>query len=138
MARMSRNTPRDPGAGLRSSLEIDEENLGEPFQDQDLDHLLSEGAPGDSPEISPTHPRRATAKSPARWEGGAAQSRALNIDDDDDVPASLLLEEGRPAKEEEVDARSRHIPLPVPGPAAPSRPRWNRNARRVPSVQRVE
>jgi autophagy-related protein 9 len=118
-------------------MAIDEENLGERFQDQDLEALLAEAASDVGPESmayppSESTPRRSTGKTEAtskrkgNWLRQSPKTGAAVMDDDDDdVPASLMLEGRKHAsntRREPVRGRMPaagidELPPPVPGPA---------------------
>lgn len=126
---------------------IDEENLGERFHDQDLDHLLAEAADSqittESTAYLNTNPPHRENLSPLRgrsrprWiqdTGGAGP----NVHDDDDVPESLLLEEDRGV--EITEGRNgpqgqngnQELPSPVPGPTSRStRIQWDTSRART-------
>jgi autophagy-related protein 9 len=86
----------------RPDMDIDEENLGARFEAQDLNDLLAEASSShmntESRAVSPEARRNAppgintAARAPA-WRQ-PAPARAVLLDDDDDVPQSLLLEGG--------------------------------------------
>lgn len=97
-------------------LGIDEENLGEHFEDQDLDNLLAEAVETESTRTSPIFKKRERLMSKPKWMSTGRGS----TDDDDDVPESLLLEGGleastRPKKSKDRGAGG--LPPPVPGPS---------------------
>lgn len=114
-------------------LEIDEENLGERFQDQDLEHLLADAAASQiTTESAAFVPQNKKRGAPARQPSGSktrpewirsTPSRGAHLDDDDDVPESLLLEGfGGPLAtthsnngRNPLDGRE-GLPPPVPGP----------------------
>jgi autophagy-related protein 9 len=116
-------------------MAIDEENLGERFQDQDLEALLAEAASDIGTESvayppSESTPRRSTGKSEAKsmgkrnWLRQSPKTGATVMDDDDDVPASLMLEGRKNASTRRDPVRGRmppaathELPPPVPGPA---------------------
>ena len=108
-------------------LTLDEENLGQRFQDQDLDQLLEDAAQSEVTSESTaflTQNRRDDAsplRKGSKWQ--REQSQPSQSDDHDDVPESLLLDGERmtsqasPMKENAavlggMDA----LPPPVPGP----------------------
>jgi autophagy-related protein 9 len=115
-----------------AAMAIDEENLNEPFQDQDLEQLLAEAAESEAgTEATPFVPvekgrrRSSGSKRTPKW---MKESRKTGMDDDDDdVPQSLMLQGGndakpkREGKERRLSANARDHqpppPLPVPGPS---------------------
>jgi autophagy-related protein 9 len=126
-------------------MAIDEENLGERFQDQDLEQLLAEAAGSDigteSVAYPPSEPttRRSAGKTEATSKGKRNWSRqsprataAIMDDDDDDVPASLMLEGRKHASTRRDPGRGRipqaaldELPPPVPGPSTrQARQQW--------------
>lgn len=118
---------------------LDEENLGEHFQDQDLEQLLNDAAHSEIatestaflPDDNTGAPTRSSAPRGTRPKWMKNQPpRPSDMDEDDDVPMSLLLEPGT-ASGKSGKERSRRksrgapmeeLPPPVPGPA-------NRNTR---------
>jgi autophagy-related protein 9 len=120
-----------------AAMAIDEENLGERFQDQDLEALLAEAAGSDIGTESVAYPpskstpRRSTGKTETKSKGKRNWLRqspktgaAVMDDDDDDVPASLMLEGRKRASAGRDPPRGRmpaaaidEPPPPVPGPA---------------------
>ncbi|TLD35067.1 APG9-domain-containing protein [Venturia nashicola] len=114
-----------------AGMAIDEENLGERFQDQDLEALLAEAASDIGTESVAYHentPRKLSGKTEAKGKGRRNWLRpspktapAVMEDDDDDVPASLMLEGRKNASTRGESVRGR-IPRgrddlpPVPGP----------------------
>lgn len=119
---------RRPSAATdeRPEIDIDEENFGARFEEQDLAHLLEEASSSqmttESRAVSPDAKRNAPSRTPA-WRQPAT-ARPLPLDDDDDVPQSLLLEGG-------LDAglstqRTEGLPMPVPGPTTrQTRAQWD-------------
>lgn len=113
-------------------LDIDEENLGERFQDQDLEHLLADAAAShittESTAFLPQSKERMTqgqhkeSKARSEWLR-SAPPRGGHLDDDDDVPESLLLEgvNDPPASARLNDRRAPTDGLPPPVPGPPSR-----------------
>lgn len=112
-----------------ATMAIDEENLNEPFQDQDLEQLLAEAAESETgTEATPFVPvekrkrRSSGSKRTPKW---MKESRKAGLDDDDDVPQSLMLQGGndpmpkREGKERRLstNARDNQPPPPVPGPS---------------------
>lgn len=124
-----------------AGMAIDEENLGERFQDQDLEALLAEAASDigtESVAYPERTPKKSTGKAEAKSKGRRNWLRqspktesAVMEDDDDDVPASLMLEGRRnaPGRGESVRGRTPgardELPPPVPGPATrQARQQW--------------
>jgi autophagy-related protein 9 len=113
----------------RGSTELDEENLGARFQEQDLEALLAD--PAES-RLSSTNPAldKATGKSrPAKgmnvksW-GKSGNNAGTSTDDDDDVPESLLLDRKADLPPRPSDTEG--LPPPVPGPAnRQARAQWD-------------
>jgi autophagy-related protein 9 len=119
-------------------MDIDEENFGAYFEPQDLEHLLEEASGSqmtvDSRAVSPEARRKPsappginTASRAAAWkQSGPAQP--LPLDDDDDVPQSLLLEGGPPSPH--ATRRTDGLPPPVPGPSTrQTRAQWSTTQR---------
>ncbi|KAF2195996.1 membrane protein Gsa14p [Delitschia confertaspora ATCC 74209] len=121
-------------------MDIDDENFGEQFEEQDLENLLADAAtshittestaflsaPADRrPGGQPSH--ATSSKQPWRQPSSA---RRVPSDEDDDVPESLLLEGDRHASPT-VDQTRRHtpnqsLPPPVPGPSTrQARAQWD-------------
>jgi autophagy-related protein 9 len=116
-----------------ADMAVDEENLGERFQDQDLEQLLAEAAGSEMTTESTAFlqqdkTRRKLARkgsSPAgpKWMK-QSPATAAPIEEDDDVPESLLLEGGNDGKTSTRDPRRKRMPPrpfemppPVPGPS---------------------
>ncbi|CAO2654229.1 Nn.00g109620.m01.CDS01 [Neocucurbitaria sp. VM-36] len=116
----------------RHEMDIDEENFGARFEEQDLAHLLSEASSSqmttESRAVSPDAKRNAppgvsTASRTPAWRQ-PAPARPLPLDDDDDVPQSLLLEGGFDPGPSS-DQRMQGLPPPVPGPTTrQTRAQW--------------
>lgn len=116
-------------------MDIDEENFGAYFEPQDLEHLLEEASGSqmtvDSRAMSPEALRKPnappginTANRAAGWKQPTA-ARSAPVEDDDDVPQSLLLEGGPPSPE-----ATRGLPPPVPGPSTrQTRAQWDTTQR---------
>ncbi|KAF2457572.1 autophagy protein Apg9-domain-containing protein [Lineolata rhizophorae] len=138
---------------------LDEENLAARFQDQDLDHLLADAAQShittestaflphsDSPgrqrrDMSPSllrgsrgpgAPRDAQQQRPRWMRGRAAPAIPHPDDEDEDVPASLMLEgdtaqrHGGPSNRRVPGRIVDDLPPPVPGPATQNtRAQWD-------------
>ncbi|KAF3031733.1 autophagy protein atg9 [Didymella heteroderae] len=119
----------------RHEMDIDEENFGAYFEPQDLEHLLEEASGSqmtvDSRAVSPEALRKPsappginTANRVAGWKQPTA-ARSAPVEDDDDVPQSLLLEGGPPSPE-----ATRGLPPPVPGPSTRrTRAQWDTTQR---------
>ncbi|KAF2807629.1 autophagy-related protein 9 [Mytilinidion resinicola] len=131
-----RRNPSDPSDiedGL--SMDIDEENLGERFQEQDLDHLLADATSSHittestaflNKERRTSGPHAGSRANPGR--GPSATRRGAHSDDDDDVPESLLLEGADEPPRQSIPANRRpdpYLPPPVPGLASrQARTQW--------------
>ncbi|KAH7091235.1 autophagy-related protein 9 [Paraphoma chrysanthemicola] len=114
----------------RPEMDIDEENFGARFEAQDLNDLLEEASSSHmttesralSPDARRNAPLSAASRAPA-WRQ-PVPARAVPLDDDDDVPQSLLLEGGldpSPNPNQRVDG----LPPPVPGPSTrQTRAQW--------------
>lgn len=109
-------------------MDIDEENLGARFEAQDLDHLLAEASSSqmtsESTAFLPENRERLppginTANRAMAWRQPLPAHTAAPLDDDDDVPQSLLLEGGiePPRLHTQKNHRVDGLPPPVPGPA---------------------
>jgi autophagy-related protein 9 len=122
---------RSSSTDERNQMDIDEENFGARFEEQDLAHLLEEASSSqmttESRAVSPDTKRNvpgmsAASRAPA-WRL-PTQARPLPLDDDDDVPQSLLLEGGHDAGPS-TKQRNEGLPMPVPGPATrQTRAQW--------------
>lgn len=130
-------------AANNHGMDIDEENLGERFQDQDLEHLLADAAADSriTTESTALPPRERTAKpsklgsplSPRqKWPQPSLTRTSTDNDDDNDVPESLLLEGGadvandgnQPVHNGTNDRDG--LPSPVPGPfTRQTRAQWD-------------
>ncbi|KAK5172388.1 hypothetical protein LTR04_006390 [Oleoguttula sp. CCFEE 6159] len=132
-----------------AGMALDEQNLGEHFQDQDLDHMLAEAAESrittESTAFLPHEPRQHSATRQQGTSRGRSRPRFMQThqgttagrDDDDDVPESLLLEGHRPAPSALGDDA---LPPPVPGPSTrDTRAQWNttRAQQRLHSIDRT-
>ncbi|KAF2739437.1 autophagy-related protein 9 [Polyplosphaeria fusca] len=119
---------RRPSADDQGEMDIDEENFEARFEAQDLENLLADATSSqmttestaflpqnNDRKVNAQHARAAAARSPA-WR---QPSSAAPLDDDDDVPESLLLEGGRdpPAFRKNQRAPAEGLPPPVPGPS---------------------
>jgi autophagy-related protein 9 len=117
----------------RHEMDIDEENFGVRFEEQDLAHLLEEASSSqitsESRALSPEARRNAppginTANRIPAWRQ-PAPARPVPFDDDDDVPQSLLLEGGHNAGPSS-NRRNEGLPMPVPGPTTrQTRAQWD-------------
>ena len=117
-------------------MAIDEENLGGHFEDQDLGALLAEAAGSEISErsVSTRLPEREAGRPSARagpsrttpkWMQGNSRGRTARQEQDDEVPASLMLEEQRETspmlgrKQRRGTGETQYeLPPPVPGPAS--------------------
>lgn len=109
-------------------MDIDDENFGEHFEEQDLENLLADAAGShittESTAFLPqSSDRRAgggpSRDSPARqpWKHQGRKG-GPSLDDDDDVPESLLLEGNRDVPESSKRTTTTDAPPPpVPGPS---------------------
>ncbi|KNG50597.1 membrane protein Gsa14p [Stemphylium lycopersici] len=117
----------------RHEMDIDEENFGARFEEQDLAHLLEEASSSqltaESRAVSPDAKRSAppginTASRIPAWRQ-PAPARTTPLDDDDDVPQSLLLEGGNDPGPSS-NKRTQGLPMPVPGPTTrQTRAQWD-------------
>lgn len=109
-------------------MAIDEENLGERFQDQDLEALLAEAASDigtESAAFTEGTPKKSSGKSGTKnkvrrnWLRQSPKTQpAVMEDDDDDVPASLMLEGRKNASTRgRIPGGRDDLPPPVAGPA---------------------
>lgn len=109
-------------------LALDEENLGQRFQDQDLDQLLEDAAQSEVTTESTAflaQNRRDDAslqRKGSKWQH--EESQPTQSDDHDDVPESLLLDGQRTASQSPLEKENiaelgnvENLPLPVPGPS---------------------
>ena len=129
-------------------MAIDEENLGGHFEDQDLGALLAEAAGSEISEKSvssrPTNPdsgrptaRGGPSRVTPRWLQGNSRGRAARQEQDDEVPASLMLEEHRETspmmgrKPRRGTGETQYeLPPPIPGPASGNtRAQWETTKR---------
>lgn len=132
--------PSDASASDGDHLDqhIDEENLGEAFQDQDLEQLLKDAAHSELTTQSTAFPQQDSPPSVTRSSTGLRNTRPKwmqnqplppppsAMEEDDDVPESLLLDPGtkkagksgrdRPRRKSR-GAQLEELPPPVPGPA---------------------
>ncbi|KAH8727952.1 autophagy-related protein 9 [Phaeosphaeriaceae sp. PMI808] len=114
----------------RPEMDIDEENFGARFEAQDLNDLLAEASSSqmttESRATSPNTRRTAappginTASRTSAWRQ-PTPARVVPLDDDDDVPQSLLLEGGLDPPPNPTQG----LPPPVPGPSTrQTRAQW--------------
>ncbi|CBY02265.1 similar to autophagy protein Apg9 [Plenodomus lingam JN3] len=119
----------------RHEIDIDEENFEARFEEQDLAHLLEEASSSqmttESRAVSPDNRRNplrgASASRTAPAWGQPGPGRGLALDDDDDVPQSLLLEGGQDAgpSNPHTHTEAGGLPMPVPGPTTrQTRAQW--------------
>ena len=113
-------------------MEIDEENFGAHFEEQDLAHLLEEASSSQmttesratSPDAKRNPPPGAAGASRAAAWRQPTPVRPVPMDDDDDVPQSLLLEGGLETRAS-PGQRIEGLPMPVPGPSTrQTRAQW--------------
>lgn len=144
---LSQHSPRArrPEGDAHASLTLDEENLEARFQDTDLEHLLAEAADSQittrSPTLAPNNnnnnrgmaPPPVTTHNRPRWmQPAPSRPSAAQVDEDDDVPESLLLDSDRPSAARprehprQTQVRPDRLPSPVPGPSThTNRTQWN-------------
>ncbi|KAF2640020.1 autophagy protein-like protein Apg9 [Massarina eburnea CBS 473.64] len=132
------NAPPRRSSSSTDGMDIDEENLGARFEPQDLDHLLAEASSSqmtsESTAFLPANNERAppginTANRAMAWRQPPAQVQPL--DDDDDVPQSLLLEGGMDSPNAPRQQRAGGLPPPVPGPSTrQTRAQWETTRQR--------
>lgn len=123
------------------TMALDEENLGTRFQEQNLEQLLAEAANSEIETESTAflNSRKADQNSKEKnglrpkWMRGSPAIAPL-IEEDDDVPESLLLEGKREKGTRKKDRNRRRpstdaveeLPPPVPGPSnQATRARWD-------------
>ncbi|KAF2853910.1 autophagy protein-like protein Apg9 [Plenodomus tracheiphilus IPT5] len=115
----------------RHEIDIDEENFEARFEEQDLAHLLEEASSSQmttesravSPDTRRNPPRGANASRAPAWRQ-PTPGRGLPLDDDDDVPQSLLLEGGQ--NPGPLGQHTEGLPMPVPGPTTrQTRAQWD-------------
>ncbi|KAF2101482.1 membrane protein Gsa14p [Rhizodiscina lignyota] len=129
--------PSDASASDGEHLEhaIDEENLGEHFQDQDLEQLLKDAAHSEIASESTVALQEDNVPVATRSSAGTRSTRPRwmqnqppapsDMDEDDDVPESLLLDPGTQSSKRSKErsrrksrgAQLEELPPPVPGPA---------------------
>ncbi|KAI8938806.1 autophagy protein atg9 [Plenodomus lindquistii] len=112
-------------------IDIDEENFEARFEEQDLAHLLEEASASQmttesravSPDTRRNPPRGANSSRAPAWRQ-PGPGRGLPLDDDDDVPQSLLLEGGQEPGPSNRPGEG--LPMPVPGPTTrQTRAQWD-------------
>lgn len=120
------------------AMDIDEENLEARFEPQDLDHLLADAESSQmgiesTPFLSHAAARRGSNPSQPAASGRSPPPRSHLVDDDNEVPESLLLEEGRDG--DSPPPTHRHaapgtLPPPIPGPSTRhTRAQWDATRR---------
>jgi autophagy-related protein 9 len=134
---------RRTSSSAHGEMDIDEENLDARFEAQDLEHLLQDASSSQMTTestafIPPRNDPKANAplgahitnpSRPVSWrQPGPAQG--VPLDDDDDVPQSLLLEGGRDAHPSNSNQYIEGLPPPVPGPSTrQTRAQWEATRR---------
>ena len=107
-------------------LAVDEENLSQQFQDQDLDQLLEDAAQNEDETENTAFPveKRVTRQLVGDEPLLPEQKAHARLEQDDDVPQSLLLDPDRRRNAPTTSkpfktsaARSSFLPPPVPGPS---------------------
>jgi autophagy-related protein 9 len=142
-----RHNSHDTDTDHTDDMAIDEENLGGHFENQDLDALLAEAAGSEISEKSmATRPvDRGSARGPTsgpsritpKWMQNNSRARAARQEDDDEVPASLMLEEHKETSPMLARNQRRalgeapyELPQPVPGPSTNhTRAQWETTRR---------
>lgn len=114
----------------RAGLTLDEENIGPGFRDYELDDALAdatadEGALPRIRNLSQQGQRSSARKGQSRIRTPHAAGR-VNVDDlDDEVPQSLLIEDGQDPLPMSNAGRDRVMPPPVAGPSSrATRAKW--------------
>ena len=105
-------------------MDIDEENLEARFEAQDLENLLEDAASSQMttestaflPPSNDRKPNILPSSRPVLWRQ-PGPSRTVPLDEDDDVPQSLLLEGARDAHRSNQNQHMEGLPPPVPGPS---------------------
>ncbi|KAF2477988.1 autophagy-related protein 9 [Lindgomyces ingoldianus] len=126
-------------ADEHGETDIDEENLEARFEAQDLENLLADASSShmttESTAFLPGNDRKPSTLAPGRagaWRQ-PAPVRTAPLDDDDDVPESLLLEGIRdppPPKSNHHSMPTDGLPPPVPGPSTRhTRAQWETTRR---------
>lgn len=126
---------RKPSLDEHGEMDIDEENLDARFEAQDLENLLADASSShmttESTAFLTRHDQKPNTNPPNRsapWRQ-ASRTRAAPVDEDDDVPESLLLEGIRdPPTASALPQRmpAEGLPPPVPGPSTrQTRAQWD-------------
>lgn len=112
----------------QAGMNIDEENLDARFQDQDLETLLAEAAEGGDIDVEDSAFLRQQRRNQKKVKSGeeAISMEEPLLDEDNEVPASLLLDAKRPRKSKKDRPAKRlpprpselDLPPPVPGPSS--------------------
>ena len=130
-------------------MAIDEENLGGHFEDQDLGALLAEAAGSEISEKSvatrplergevQSNPKGGQSHPAPKWmQPSGGRGRAARQEQDDEVPASLMLEEHRETspmmgrkQRRGTGETAYNLPPPIPGPATSNaRAQWESTKR---------
>lgn len=144
----TRQTSAGSDTDHTDDMAIDEENLGGHFENQDLEALLAEAAGSQisekstAPRPSDRNAHRATSSAaPSRitpkWMQSNTRGKYTRQEDDDEVPASLMLEEHKGISPSADRTQRRgtggtpyELPGPVPGPATGNtRAQWETTRR---------
>lgn len=113
----------------RAAMAIDEENLGERFQDYELNDQ-SVGVVASQNKVSPKAGNNAAARSlkgnPLQQQQPRSSSSIPDVDDaDDEVPQSLLIEDNDSPVSPLRVQQPKPVPSPAPGPASrATRAKW--------------
>jgi len=105
----------------RAGISLDEENLSTGFHDYELDDAIADAA---ASQVAPSKSRRTSRQNEEHEPRGTNfQTRAphpsLNLDEvDDEVPQSLLIEDGHDAPPVPTARQTQALPPPVPGPSS--------------------
>lgn len=122
----------------RNNMDIDVENLDAHFEDLDLEHLLAEGVDDENMVQSAASAAKGDERAPLGVNAGnrpttwrqPPASRAVPFDEDDDVPQSLLLEDGLASPTANRNEPPSGLPPPVPGPSTRhARAQWETTRR---------
>ncbi len=147
-----RSSPSSDGDD-RAGTALDEENLGQRFQDQDLEDLLASATQSQvhTESLPPSSPQKETQRQRTdlpTWASRRSPSAHSPLEDDDDVPESLLLGDDRnkfesspPGAPTRRPAGQDTLPAPVPGPSTNrTRAQWEatRAHQRLHNERRVE
>ena len=104
-------------------MAIDEENLGEPFHDYELDDAIADATASNL--LAPTNRNKnkarmhSTGPTPVTYERGQTISHPHEVDEaDDEVPQSLLIEDHDDVVPHSRQQAPKPIPSPIPGPAS--------------------